>query len=442
MLANLLQLDVAKQCVTFIFTAKPITVKTNLLLFCVFFAFLASAQVPQNGFLSDGEGNLFIAIHAPTKITYDDFTLPVSTKKSTYVIKLDANGDLLAISKADGAATVAGPLIFKNDTLFFAQAAINSRGQNAGEIVLTKMNSELSYRSTVTYPLGGNARPMAVAYANNHWSFVYATMGKEKATYTLAGLSHVYADKWMKPLPAYHVSGMFNLREQALLAGSFMNSFRFDGKEVKSAGADMFLLNISDTDGAFRKLRATVSGKILTGYVGLRGDDFWVAGALLTENEMGNNSSVLYAGLVKENLDSERLIIALTGDYSEAIGIANGSEGAFVIGNFSGKFQVENVAAIQTSSDKGNDVFLLKLAANGQVAWLKQYGGINEDEAIAVAAMPDGGVVVVYSEGTAGYADGLINYDTPAPKSGTVKLVRLDGVGEVIWERVLQTENE
>ena len=55
--------------------------------------------------------------------------------------------------------------------------------------------------------------------------------------------------------------------------------------------------------------------------------------------------------------------------------------------------------------------------------------------------MPDGGVVVVYSEGTAGYADGLTNYDTPSPKLGTIKLVRLDGAGEVLWERVLQTEN-
>lgn len=407
----------------------------------MFVALLASAQVPQNGLVSDEEGNLFVAIHAPTKIIYDDFTLPVSAKKSTYVIKLDANGDLMAISQADGAATVAGPLIFQNDTLYFAQAAINSRGQNAGEIVLTKMNNELTYRSTVTYPLGGNARPMAVAYANNHWSFVYATMGKDKANYTLAGLMHVYADKWTKPLPAYHVSSMHNLGTEAMITGTFMNSFRFDGKESRSAGADMFLLNISDTNGAFRKLRTTVSGSILTAYVGLRGDDFWVAGALLTGNDMGVNSSVLYAGLVKANLDSERLIIALTGDYSEAIGIANGSEGAFVIGNFSGKFQVENVEPIQTSGDKSNDVFLLKLADDGQVVWLKQYGAENEDEAIAVAAMPDGGVVVVYSEGTAGYADGLTNYDTPSPKSGTIKLVRLDGAGEVLWERVLQTEN-
>lgn len=347
----------------------------------------------------------------------------------------------MAISQADGAATVAGPLIYQNDTLYFAQAAINSRGQNAGEIVLTKLNNELTYRSTVTYPLGGNARPMVVGYANNNWSFVYATMGKDKANYTLAGLSHVYSDKWTKPFPAYHVSGMYNLGDNYLLAGSYLNSFRFDGKEVKSSGADMFLLNIASSEGVFKKLRSTLAGIILTGYIGLRGDDFWVAGAMLKQNDLGDNSSILYAGLVKANLDSERLIIALTGDYSEATAICAGNDGAFVIGNFSGQFQVENVEPIQTSSDTSNDVFLLKLGADGQVVWLNQYGAENEDEAIAVAAMPDGGAVVVYSEGTSGYADGLTNYATPAPKSGTIKLVRLDGLGEVIWERTLQTEN-
>lgn len=441
MLANLLQLDVAYQYVTYIFTAKPITVKTNLLLFCVFFAFLASAQVPQNGFLSDAEGNSFLAIHAPTKLTYDGFALPLSVKKSTYVLKLDANGDLVAISQADGAATVAGPLIYQNDTLFFAQAAPNSRGQNAGEIVLTKMNTDLTYASTVTYPLAGNARPMAVAYADNHWSFVYATTSDQKANYTLAGVAHVYADKWTKPLPAYHVSGMQHSGDEIRIAGTFMNPFRFDGKEAKSAGADMFLLNTT-AKGGFKMLRTTVSGNILSAYVGARGDDFWVAGALLTQTASGLNSSALYAGLVKANLDSERLITTVSGDFSEATVICAAADGAYVIGNFSGRLEVENVQEIVAKGENSNDVCVLKLAPDGSVVWLKKFGAATADEAIALAPMPDGGVVVVYAEGSAGYANGITNFSEPAPKLATIKLVRLAPDGAELWQRILQTENQ
>jgi hypothetical protein len=417
------------------------TVKKILFSLSLIASVALTAQVPQNGFLSDAEGNSFLAIHAPTKLIYDGFALPLSVKKSTYVLKLDANGDFVAISQADGAATVAGPLIYQNDTLFFAQAAPNSRGQNAGEIVLTKMNTELTYASTVTYPLAGNARPMAVAYSNNHWSFVYATMSNQKANYTLAGVAHVYADKWTKPLPAYHVSNMQQVGDELMISGTFMNSFRFDGKEAKSTGADMFLLNTT-ANGGFKMLRTTVSGNILSGYLGAHGDDFWVAGALLTQTESGLNSSALYAGLVKANLDSERLITPLSGDYSEAIALCAATEGAYVMGNFSGRLEVENVPEIVATGEMSNDVFVLKHAPDGSVVWLKKFGKATADEAIALAPMPDGGVVVVYAEGSAGYANGVTNFSEPAPKSGTIKLVRLAPDGAELWQRILQTENQ
>lgn len=239
-MANLQQLAFVKQGSEAIFTAKPRCMKACFAIMGSFLQLSLLAQVPEKGLVSDPDGNIFIAIHAPISLTYDGIMLPLSSKTSTYVLKTDSNGDLIALCKADGSATIAGPLSFQNDTLYFAQAAFNCYGENEGEIVLTKLNSNLDYRSTVTFPLPVNARPLAVYYFNNHWGFVYASKSGDKLIYTLAGISHVYTNKWMKSITPYHVSGILGENNDMTVSGTFFNVLRYDGQQINSGGLMCF----------------------------------------------------------------------------------------------------------------------------------------------------------------------------------------------------------
>jgi hypothetical protein len=76
----------------------------------------------------------------------------------------------------------------------------------------------------------------------------------------------------------------------------------------------------------------------------------------------------------------------------------------------------------------GSDAWVLRLAADGRPLWDETFGGPGEDEASAVAAMPDGGLAVAgstYSKG-AGELDAWV--------------LRLAADGRLLWDRTLGGE--
>lgn len=205
----------------------------------------------------------------------------------------------------------------------------------------------------------------------------------------------------------------------------------------------MFLLKANLYDGAYEMLRATSATSILNTYLQPKGMDYWVAGSMLTSNQDGTNSSAIYAGIVKNTLDSEKLITTVSGDFSQTKAIsASATGGAYVLGNFAGLLDLGHNHQIRATSADINDVFVLKLDAEARVSWIKNFGSANADEAIGLAPMPDGGVVIAYAEGSQGYVSGLEKFEESAPDSGKVKLIHLGANGEMLWERLLKTTSK
>ena len=73
----------------------------------------------------------------------------------------------------------------------------------------------------------------------------------------------------------------------------------------------------------------------------------------------------------------------------------------------------------------GNDFLVYKLDSSGAIVWRKNFGGAGEDRALGVAATPDGGCLV------AGYSDSLTNGGTD------FLIYRLAANGNVTWRKNL-----
>jgi hypothetical protein len=99
------------------------------------------------------------------------------------------------------------------------------------------------------------------------------------------------------------------------------------------------------------------------------------------------------------------------GDQDSARAIVEGEDGEILI-----------VGSTADSGSAAADIFLLKLAANGDSLWFRRYGGPGNDEARAVLLMPDGGFLI------AGYVTGTDNATRAC-------LLRTDQNGDSLWQR-------
>lgn len=108
-------------------------------------------------------------------------------------------------------------------------------------------------------------------------------------------------------------------------------------------------------------------------------------------------------------------------DKAERIyGLTSGPDGGvYVTGYTSGV-----VAGEVNAGDK--DVFVALLDAQGEVQWIRQFGGPGEDKGNAVASAPDGGVYV------AGIAGGPLPNSTHAG-SGAGFIAHFSSAGDLTW---------
>jgi hypothetical protein len=107
-----------------------------------------------------------------------------------------------------------------------------------------------------------------------------------------------------------------------------------------------------------------------------------------------------------------------------------------------GKDGSSYIAGSTTSTDgdvTGNhgsyDYWVVKLNANGTIAWQKALGGSLLDQALAVSPAKDGGCAVV---GLATSTNGDITFNHGKSESW---IVRLDAKGSLVWQRSLGGKN-
>jgi hypothetical protein len=201
-----------------------------------------------------------------------------------------------------------------------------------------------------------------------------------------------------------------------------------------------------DPGGATGKpLRATGFGGLGTDFgraIALAGNgDAYVAGYFDGQCDFGPGGKLTAAGdqtvkkppidafLVKLGADGKIAWSRTFGGEREdtANGVAVRGDKIVVVGSFSGELKLGELAKKAMGSD---DLFAAAFDATGQELWLWHAGGKDSDGANAVAAMPDGGWVV------GGSYSGQTQFGTVElkAKGGTdAFLLKLDAAGELEW---------
>ena len=109
--------------------------------------------------------------------------------------------------------------------------------------------------------------------------------------------------------------------------------------------------------------------------------------------------------------------------------IVQTSDGGYIIAGFTLSTSNGDVAANHGLSD----LWIVKLNAAGTISWAKLYGGTNLEAANSIQQTSDGNYIV------AGYTNSNNNGDITVPSHGMTDfwIMKLDAVGNIIWNKLL-----
>jgi hypothetical protein len=114
-----------------------------------------------------------------------------------------------------------------------------------------------------------------------------------------------------------------------------------------------------------------------------------------------------------------------------ATAITSSTDGGFIVAGTAHIHNISNPAEYQT------DVRLLKLDANGNLLWQKTYGGLNNENATGLTASGDGGFLVsgaTNSNNTGNVGSNHGTYD--------MWVIKIDASGNLVWQKTLGGSGE
>jgi hypothetical protein len=403
------------------------------------------AQVPAKGLVTDKEGNIYVALHAPGQLSFDGFPLPISKLRTNYLIKLDSNGDLIDITHVEGAADMAGPLQIKDDTLFFAQGHFyaNDGGDavNKGEIVLTKISTALDRIFTVTIPLPVFGRPLAVDYENNYWYVAYGFLGQNSPregnspNLALAGIRHNYSDGWIKQLSARTISDLWLENEKLWCLGTYAYNLRWGNQKATTEGIDFFVGEVDKSSGNALSIQQGNTGQVLHAARFFGNNNKMIGGSVLLQGDE-QNLEQLFFGSVSADNSIELITKAENRNNSRIVDYEVLDDyGIVALANFNGTL---TLGGIELKSGGQQDVCLIRFDKKGRVIWIEKIGTALNDEGLALSKTTDGAFIVAYQKRDKGFADVLSSFFASMPTSGEVELVKFNGDGNVLWKRSIE----
>jgi hypothetical protein len=208
---------------------------------------------------------------------------------------------------------------------------------------------------------------------------------------------------------------------------------------TKSSDFDLAgIANLGNTDLLVAKVDANGTTQWLKTYGG-SGDDAAFAiittigsGFLLAGSTTSNDHDITSA---KGNTDMWALRLDANGDklWSKVFGgtnidiataAAQTTEGGFAIAGYSNSLDGD----VQ-GNHGSSDCWIVKLDVNGNKLWTKSLGGSSDDQANAITALPDGGMIL------AGYVNSNNGDVTGNHGDNDLWIVKLDGAGNKKWAR-------
>jgi hypothetical protein len=174
--------------------------------------------------------------------------------------------------------------------------------------------------------------------------------------------------------------------------------------------------------------------------------DAFVAGYFNGEGDFGPGGKIKAAGEKKPRQDppSDAFLVKLGADgkiawtrtfgseYDDAAnGVAVRGDRIVVVGSFSGEMKIGELTKQAMGSD---DLFIAAFDAGGQVQWVWHAGGKDSDGANTVAAMPDGGWIVGGSYSTTSHFGDI---ELKAKGGTDAFLLKLGAAGDIEWVKSL-----
>lgn len=171
-----------------------------------------------------------------------------------------------------------------------------------------------------------------------------------------------------------------------------------NAKDAKKTGSDAFLVQVG-RDGKLGWARTFGAGRddVANG-VAVRGDTVVVVGQFLDKLELGElkhtgaGSDDLFVAAFDRAGEPQWLWTAGGIDSDGANCVAATPDGGWIVGgSFSRSVELQGTTL---KSRGGTDAMLIKLAGNGDLEWVKQYGGRYNDTIAHVATDPRGNIYV------------------------------------------------
>jgi len=141
-------------------------------------------------------------------------------------------------------------------------------------------------------------------------------------------------------------------------------------------------------------------GFVLIGYTASFGSGSWDIWVIKTDAEGNQQWSKTYGGR--------------GGDFSRAV--QQTSDGGYIIG-----------ATTQSFGSGGDDIWVIKTDASGNIVWQKTFGGVNQDHCNAILQLPSGEYVLIGDWDLGGTSD--------------LCVMKLDSSGNQLWMKVYSDEH-
>jgi hypothetical protein len=197
---------------------------------------------------------------------------------------------------------------------------------------------------------------------------------------------------------------------------------------LNNGGWDIWVIKLDPSGNmVWEKSLGGSLGEIASSIVQTSDGGYIVAGTTSSiDGDVTGNHGAADAWIVKlDNLGNIEWQNAFGGTFEDGCSsIKQTSDGGYILtGNsFSNDGNV-------TGNHGGQDIWVLKLYANGNISWQKSLGGNGQDVGASVAETNDGGFVIMgYSDSNGGDRSdslGLTDY----------WIIKLDNVGNLIWEK-------
>lgn len=361
---------------------------------------------------TDANGNVYISgIFLSPTITFDSNVLTNSSGSDRYVVKYDANGNVVWANQiiANSGYNVSYQLMVDENQNVYVVGDFYSNSARFGNLTLPHSSGagDLDIY-IVKYDQNGTPLWVKGARGNSGDAIFSGTVDVQGHVYAVGTFGSTNLDFGGVTLNSNGRFNMFLVQYDsdgnALWAQKASTDSYFDF--VSSVASDA--MGNSYVSGTFVSSTIVFGGITLTHSPGTRADTY------LVKYDVNGNAVWAKSGIGTD------LFVKTTGVATDAMG------NIIVTGNYEGNLTFDGITL---TNNGGSDIFTVKYDTDGQLIWAKAAGGTSMDQAGSVRTDSNGSVYISgsYSSGTVDFGNGKIVSKSGAVRDAYIAKYNADG---------------